>query len=126
MNKDNLRRYRRTARLTISIHIFISAVDADGDIFCEEAHTQVVNEHGGMIATTHHLAVGTEVLVENRALGVVVKASVVRLDKKDDAGGLHLVALELVEAKNVWGITFPPDDWRPRSEEVTPPAPTPS
>jgi len=88
-------------------------------------HTQVVNKHGGLIGTTHHLAMGTEALVENRAMSVVAKARVVWLGEKDDARDLHPVGLELLKAQNVWGITFPPDDWRPESEEETPPAPNP-
>ena len=114
--------YRRSTRVTISIHIFISGVDADGNNFSESVHTQVVNHHGGKIATTHHLAMGTEVLIENRAMGVVAKTRVVWLGEKDEAGALIPVGLALLEPQNVWGMTFPPDDWRPESEEETPPA----
>jgi hypothetical protein len=59
---------------------------------------------------------GTEVLVENRAMGVVAKTRVVWLGEKDEAGALIPVGLALLEPQNVWGITFPPDDWRPESE----------
>jgi hypothetical protein len=58
---------------------------------------------------------GTEVLVENRALRVAAKAVVIKLGKKQHARDLHPVVLRLLEAQNVWGITFPPDDWRPNS-----------
>lgn len=126
MSEDNLRLCRQTARLKISIPVVTSGVDADGDKFNESVHTQVVNAHGGKIATTHHLAMGTEVLVENRAMGVLAKASVVWLGEEDYAGDSHLVGLELLEAQNVWGITFPPDDWRPESGEEMSPAPKPS
>ena len=125
VNADNLRSPRRSTRLTISIPIFISGLDADGSSFSESVRTLVVNKHGAMIATTHRLALSTEVLIENPARGVVAKASVVWLGEKDNAVDLHSVGLELLEAQNLWGIAFPPDDWRPESGEETPPVPTP-
>ena len=125
VDEDNLKSLRRSTRLTISIPIIIWGVDADGNNFSENVHTLVVNRHGGRIATTHRLSMNTEILVENRALGVVVKASVVWLGEMDYAGDLHPVGLQLFEAQNVWGITFPPDDWGPNPGEDMPPAPTP-
>lgn len=113
VNEDKLRPSRQSSRLTISIPIIILGVDADGNDFRESVNTLVINRHGGKIATTHRLAMNTEVLVENRALGVVAKARVVWLGDKDYAGDLHPVALQLFDAQNVWGITFPPDDWGP-------------
>ena len=113
MNEDNLRAYRRTLRLNISIPVVILGVDTDGNSFSESMHTQVINEHGGEIAMAHRVAVGTEVSVENRAMGVVAKAIVMSSGEKYHARDLHPVVLRLLEAKNVWGITFHPDDWRP-------------
>jgi hypothetical protein len=113
MAEANLRAFRRTSRVNISIPIVISGVDAEGNRFSESVRTQVINQHGGEIAMAHRLAISTEVLVENRAMGVVAKASVIRSGKKDDAQDLRPVVLRLLEAQNVRGITFPPDDWRP-------------
>ena len=115
MDEDYLKPNRRSTRVTISIHIFVSGVDADGNNFSESVYTQVVNKHGGKIATTHHMAMGTEVLIDNRVRGVVAKARVVWLGEKDDARNFYSVGLELLEPQNVWGMTFPPDDWRPES-----------
>jgi hypothetical protein len=86
-------------------------MDANGNSFSESVHTQVVNKHGGKMAMPHRLAKGTEVLIENPKMGVVAKARVVRLGEKDNVGALTPAGLELLEPKNVWGITFPPDDW---------------
>jgi hypothetical protein len=115
MDEDNVRSNHRTSRLTISIPIVISEVDVDGNNFSESVRTQVINQHGGEITTAHRLAMGTEVLVENRALGVVAKAVVIRLGQKYQARELHPVVLRLLEVQNVWWITFPPDNWRPES-----------
>ena len=123
MSEDNLRRERRSTRLSISIPIVISGVDADGNNFSETAQTLIVNKHGGKIATPRHLAMGTEVLIENPTLGVVAKASVVWWGEKHHPEDLHHVGLQLLEARNIWGYAFPPDDWgrEPRAEAT--PAP---
>jgi hypothetical protein len=121
MSED--KRGRRSTRLSISIQVVISGVDAKGNRFNESARTLNVNKHGGMIATTHPLALGTEVLIENRALGAAAKARVVRMDEKESSEDLHNVALELLEAQNIWGIAFPPDDWSSELREETQPAP---
>jgi hypothetical protein len=121
MDEHNFNVYRRSTRVTIAIHIFISGVDADGNNVSESVYTQVVNKHGGKIATTHRLAMGTEVLIENRAGGVEAKARVVWMGEEDDARNLHSVGLELLEPQNVWGMTFPPDDWGTDAARTHPP-----
>ena len=124
MKDDNVRAYRRSKRLTLSVSIVVSGVDADENSFSVIVHTQVINQHGGKIAMTNRLTMGTEVSLENRALGVVAKAHVVWCGEKDGAQDLRPVMLRLLEAQNVWGITFPPDDWGPESAGQSPPAPT--
>ena len=123
MSEDNLKRERRSTRLSISIPVVISGGDADGNNFTESVRTLIVNKHGGKIATTRHLAMGTEILIENRALGVVAKANVVWLGEKHDPGELPHAGLQLHEPQNVWGIAFPPDDWSIEPREEAPPAP---
>ena len=123
MKDDNVRAYRRSKRLTLSVSIVVSGVDADENSFSVIVHTQVINQHGGKIAMTNRLTMGTEVSLENRALGVVAKAHVVWCGEKGDEGDLHLVGLRLVETQNVWGITFPPDDWGSESAGQAPPGP---
>ena len=83
----------------------------------------MVNKHGGKILTTRHLAMGTEILIENRAVGSVAKASVAWLSGKHSAGDLHHVGLQLMEAQNVWGIAFPPEDWSGEPAEQQRPEP---
>jgi hypothetical protein len=111
MSEADLNSGRRSTRLSISIPVVISGKDADGNSFSESVRTLVVNKHGGKIATTYRLALGTEVSILNPALGVKAKASVVWLGEMTGPGDLHHVALQLVEAQNIWGIAFPPDDW---------------
>jgi hypothetical protein len=109
-------------RLSISIPVVISGVDAEGNRFNQNARTVVVNKHGGKIATTHHLALGTEVLIENPALHAEAKAKVVWRDDRQSSDDLQYVALQLLEAQNIWGIAFPPDDWSTGLGEASLPA----
>ena len=121
MSEDNFKPGRRSTRLTISIPVVISGVGRDGKSFSERVRTVDVNKHGGKIATSRPLAVGTQVLIENPSAGKGAKARVVRLDETHSPEGLHYVALELLEAQNIWGIAFPPDDWSSELQEETPP-----
>ena len=122
MSEDTPKRSRRSTRLSISIPIVISGVDSDGNDFSEGVRTLDVNKHGGKISTAHALEAGTEVLIENRILHGAAKAKVIRRDETQSPEGLYYVALELLEPQNIWGITFPPDDWSDELGEETPPA----
>jgi hypothetical protein len=102
---------RRSTRLSISIPVVISGVDVEGNDFSEGVRTQIVNKHGGKVATTHRLKMDAEVLIENPANGKSAKSKVVWLDGNQSPDGLRGVALQLMEAQNIWGISFPPDDW---------------
>jgi hypothetical protein len=119
MSEDTLKRNRRSTRLSISIPLVISGVDGSGNDFSEGVRTLVVNKHGAKIATLHHLPLGTEVLIENPALHVEAKAKVVWRDDKPSSDDLQCVALQLLEAQNIWGIAFPPDDWSTGTGEAT-------
>jgi hypothetical protein len=120
MNDEHLKRNRRSTRLSISIPIAISGVDGDGNDFSEGVRTLVINKHGGKIATVHHLPLGAEVLIENRALNTAAKAKVVWRDENQAPDDLQYVALQLLEAQNIWGIAFPPDDWSTGHGETSP------
>jgi hypothetical protein len=103
-------------------------MDADGHAYSENVRTVIINKHGGKIATTRHLTMGTEILIENHAMGLAAKASVAWLGEKPSAGDLHHVGLQLLEAQNIWGIAFPPDDWVAEvgGEELAKPRPVPT
>jgi hypothetical protein len=147
MADKNLTGVRRSTRLSISIPIGISGKDAEGRAFKENVRTLVISKHGAKILTVHQLSSGTEILVENKSLGNIAKATVVWLEARRRSRDLHQVGLQLVEAQNIWGIEFPPDDWtqeeskeerqspgrvpvaglaQPASKIETPPAPTPA
>lgn len=111
MSDGNSKQDRRSTRLSISIPVVISGDDAAGKSFTETVRTLIVNKHGGKIATAHRVNKGTELTIENRALGVVAKATVVWMGGKHEEPDVHHLGVQLLEAQNVWGIVFPPEDW---------------
>lgn len=119
ISEDN----RRSTRVPLSIPIIISGKDIDQNAFKENTRTLVVNKHGAKIVTAHQLVMGTEILIENPALGTAAKATVAWVGPEHGSGELHQVGLQLFEARNVWGIEFHPDDWS--REEAQPTGATP-
>src|ERR1035437_6558351 len=101
MSGESSIRDRRSTRLSISIPVTISGADADGHAYSENVRTVIINKHGGKIATTRHLTMGTEILIENHAMGLAAKASVAWLGEKPSAGDSHHVGLQLLEAQNI-------------------------
>ena len=123
---ENSKLDRRSTRLTIGIPVVISGLDAKGQTYHETVRTVTINKHGGKIATAHDLALGAEVLIENHAVGLTAKASVAWLGENASSGESHHVALQLLEAQNIWGIIFPPDDWVGELRTEDPPGPRPA
>ena len=113
MKPVTLKSQRQSARLSISIPLILSGVDAAGNSFRESVRTLIVNQHGGKITTSRHLKLGSEVTVENRALGVIAKARVVWLSPTHLEGEAPHIGVQLLHAQNVWGVEFTPDDWHP-------------
>jgi hypothetical protein len=125
---------RRSTRLAIAIPITISGKDSAGHAFKENSRTVVINKHGAKILTFHQLAMGTEIAIENRALGRTAKAAVVWQGEQPGPKDPMEVGIQLLHAENIWGIEFPPDDWQDgpsagtvsRKPGAAPPSPLPS
>lgn len=126
MSGEGSVRDRRSTRLSISIPVTVSGVDADGQAYTEDVRTVIINKHGGKIATTRHLPMGTEILIENHAMGLAAKASVAWLSEDSSSGDLHQVGVQLLDAQNIWGIAFPPDDWVAEQRAAEPAKPRPA
>jgi hypothetical protein len=103
---------RRSTRLAIAIPITMSGKDAGGDSFKENTRTIVVNMHGAKITTVHQLSLGSEVEIENRALGLTARAAVVWVGDQRPPRTSFEAGIQLYKAENIWGIQFPPEDWR--------------
>lgn len=115
---------RRSTRLLVMVPVTFSGKNAQGDPFREETHTLSVNGQGASLATSQVLAPRTIVLLENTSLGITAKAKIVSFRKNDPMP--HQAGVELLEPKNIWGIQYPPHDWRraprpaPEPERVRP------
>jgi hypothetical protein len=102
---------RRSTRLNLSIPIVISGKDTYGQPFRENSRATVMNLHGAKILTFHHLALGSDLTIENRALAVTAQARVVWLGERKFPKDLGEAGIQLAEPGNIWGIDAPPEDW---------------
>ena len=122
---------RRSTRLAIAIPIAISGKDTGGHTFKENSRTVVINKHGAKILTFHQLGMGAEITIENRALGRAARAAVVWIGDRPSSKDAMEVGIQLINAENIWGIEFPPDDWQEGppagtvGQKVEPPPPPP-
>jgi hypothetical protein len=100
---------RRSERVVLVVPIMVSVLLADGRTATEEAKSQVVNAHGGLLKGRLELMTGQEILLTNPRTSAAVKSRVVRAEFKE---GDWLVAFAFEKAApNFWPIIFPPKDW---------------
>ncbi|MGH9377785.1 MAG: hypothetical protein ACRD1I_03195 [Terriglobia bacterium] len=113
--------HRRGTRLSVAVPVILAGKNAEGVKFREESRTLSINRTGATLETSHVIMPGAELLIKNPSLGITVQARAVRFTKRSTPGKLSLVAVELVDLKNVWGIQYPPQDWhRPRPAAARP------
>ena len=101
---------RRSTRVRMKIQIKAQGVAEP--LTCE-GETIVVNLHGALISTTVALRVGMRIeihiiLTDKRALARVVYV---------DPDWPRQCGIGLEKAQNIWGLSFPPDDWRGENPE---------
>jgi hypothetical protein len=101
---------RRSERVLLCLSVLILAEDEDRKQIQEEAETQVVNAHGGLLRMRNHLHVGQSFLLNNPQNAKEMSCRVVRTQED----GLHFfkVAFEFDRpAGDFWPVVFPPSDW---------------
>jgi hypothetical protein len=104
------RESRRSTR--VSLKVIIEAKGLCEPLTCE-GETIVVNLHGALISTSTCLRVGMNIEIEVSITGKRTPAKVVYVDpeKPEHCG------IALAKPENVWGLSFPPDDWHEGHEE---------
>jgi hypothetical protein len=100
---------RRSERVMLRVPVVLSVTAADGKVWREEAFTQVVNAHGGLLVTQTNMIVEQRFVLTNPRTGAARECSVVR----SESGPLGWsIAFQFeVPAPNFWPIAFPPQDW---------------
>lgn len=94
------------------IPIAIKGTSGEGQPFKENTWTIGINKQGARIASFHRLTVGDEIVIENPLLGHTARARVIRVGEKRFPEDPYEVGVELLEKRNVWGVKFPPEDWK--------------
>jgi hypothetical protein len=105
---------RRSQRLFLRVRVTIEGMLANMTPFREETHTIVVNAHGALVETSVSLDQGQVVNLQNFRTSEKIDCSVKLVTsvgpKKFNA------AVEFSKASpGFWRISFPPEDWSPRS-----------
>jgi hypothetical protein len=101
---------RRSERVVLRMSVLLVAEDEDRRQIQEQAETQVVNAHGGLLRMHQHLHVGQSFLLNNPQNNMEMSCRVVRTE--EDGLDFFKVAFEFDRpAPNFWPIVFPPADW---------------
>ena len=101
---------RRSTR--VPLKVVISAQAVSEPLTCD-GETLIVNRHGALISSTVPLRMGLKIEVHVIMTDKRAKAEVVYLDAERP----FVCGVELDEPENIWGLSFPPDDWYEDSHE---------
>ena len=96
---------RRSTR--VPLKVVIKAQGITEPLTCE-GETIIVNVHGALISTAIALSVGMKIEIHVHLTDKSANARVVYVDPEQP---LHC-GIELAKPQNIWGLSFPPDDWR--------------
>lgn len=101
---------RRSERVMLQMRVKVIAEDTEHKPRQEEALTQVVNAHGGLLKMKMHVHVGQPMLLVNLRNNVEQNCRVVRVE--DTSPEFFSVAFEFDKPNaKFWPVVFPPADW---------------
>ena len=95
---------RRSTR--VPLKVVISARGITELLTCD-GETIVVNRHGGLIYCTVPLRPGLKIEIRVIITGKRTPAEVVYVDPERP----QICGIALARPGNIWGLSFPPDDW---------------
>lgn len=95
---------RRSTR--VPLKVLIRVEDNAESLTCE-GETVVVNVHGALLNTAQPLKLHSHILLQVHLTGKQAPALVVYVE---EANPLRC-GIALVEPRNIWGVSLPPDDW---------------
>ena len=101
---------RRSGRVLLRVPLQLSAKLPDGKRISIEAHTLVVNAHGGLLDVGMEMPRGQQVILSNSRTDKVASGKVLRVEGSE--AGRFSVAFEFeFPAPSFWPVSFPPPDW---------------
>lgn len=113
---------RRSTRVVISIPIVLSGTTKQGQPFREEARTLIVNKHGAKVVFSRQIEEHAQIRIENPANKLSCPGRVIWASEQATADGRFELGIGFYEPIDLWGIDFPPDDWREaQATEAAPP-----
>jgi hypothetical protein len=95
---------RRSTR--VPLKVVIVALSVAAPLTCD-GETIVVNRHGARISTSVPLRVGMKIEIHVILTSKRAPAEVVYVDAERPL----VCGIGLVKPENIWGLSFPPDDW---------------
>ena len=109
-NPSDPRNRRRSERVMLQMKVTVFADDVQRQPRQEEALTQVVNAHGGLLKMKMDVHVGQPMRLVNPQNHVEQECRVVRVD--DTSSEFFSVAFEFQQPNpKFWPVVFPPQDW---------------
>jgi hypothetical protein len=101
----------------MQVAVRIRGVDAQGKPVEEETETLAINAHGALVLLRARFTSGTTVLLQHKRTEEEQECHVAFLGPV--RGGKAEIGLEFSSARpTFWRVTFPPEDWTPRSPEA--------
>ena len=101
---------RRSERVMLRMTVLVTAEDESRRQIQEDAETQVVNAHGGLLRMKQHLHMGQSFLLSNPRNRKETSCRVVQTE--DEGMEFYNIAFEFERpAPTFWPIVFPPADW---------------
>jgi hypothetical protein len=101
---------RRSTR--VPLKIIIVAQSLTEPLTCD-GETIIVNRHGALISGTVPLRVGMKIEIHVILTDKRATAEVVYVDPERP----RVCGIGLAKPENIWGLSFPPDDWYEDSDE---------
>lgn len=115
---------RRSQRVLMQIGVQVSGNDAQGKYFREDTDTLAINAHGALILLTARITSGSMLKLRHNSTKEEQECHVVFLGPV--RGEKAEIGLEFAAPRpQFWRVTFPPEDWTPRSPEARTAQPRP-
>ena len=104
------RELRRSTR--VPLKVVITAQSLTEPLTCD-GETILVNRHGALISSNIPLRVGMKIEIHVILTDKRAPANVVYVDPERP----RVCGISLAVPENIWGLSFPPDDWHEGSHE---------